>query len=263
VDNVDLFSSTLSATSKTSTAPRGRAAPSKRPIQAKEEGLVGAIGITATERGPGDPPEALRRYPFETVLTPWNYILSTDESYRADYEALVDEVKRQDVGLMIIKTISRRNWPEGDPTAATRSTRTWYEPFRPAGVLDAGRLLGALPRRGHGLAMVGDVTLVPMMLEPRDAACRARRPKRSSRVLPTTHRLSSRYRFRYLSAVSFSSPYRRRLTADTTGGVCFAEGKVRQDGSRDNAGRIRGLGDRRGRLARRVGTQDDDEAVGL
>src|SRR5829696_7058121 len=39
--------------------------------------------------------EALRRYPFETVLTPWNYILSTDEGYRADYETLVEEVRRQ------------------------------------------------------------------------------------------------------------------------------------------------------------------------
>src|SRR5215204_1975806 len=57
--------------------------------------------------------ESLQRHPFETVLTPWNYILSTDEGYRADYEALVEEIRRQDAGLMIIKTISRRNWPEG------------------------------------------------------------------------------------------------------------------------------------------------------
>ena len=28
------------------------------------------------------------------------------------HEALVEEVRRQDVGLMTIKTVSRRNWPE-------------------------------------------------------------------------------------------------------------------------------------------------------
>ena len=58
------------------------------------------------------------------MLTPWNYILSTDEGYRADYEALVEEIRRQDAGLMIIKTISRRNWPDGD-----QRYTTWYEPF--------------------------------------------------------------------------------------------------------------------------------------
>ena len=85
-------------------------------IEAKEEGLVGAIGITGHGNEAPATLEALRRYPFETVLTPWNFILSTDEGYRADYAALVEEIQRQDTGLMIIKTISRRNWPEGDPT---------------------------------------------------------------------------------------------------------------------------------------------------
>src|SRR5215208_3295831 len=56
-------------------------------IEAKEEGLVGAIGITGHgNEAPATHLEALGRYPFETVLTPWNYILSTDEGYRADYE---------------------------------------------------------------------------------------------------------------------------------------------------------------------------------
>ena len=118
-------------------------------IEAKEEGLVGAIGITGHGDGaPATHLEALRRYPFETVLTPWNYILSTDEGYRADYEALVEEVRRQDAGLMIIKTISRRNWPEGDADRDQRYT-TWYEPFDQARVHRRRRLLGALPRGGN------------------------------------------------------------------------------------------------------------------
>lgn len=134
-------------------------------IGAKEEGLVGAIGITG--HGDGAPVthlEALRRYPFETVLTPWNYILSTDENYRADYEALVEQVRRQDAGLMIIKTISRRNWPEGDPTGDQKYT-TWYEPFDRQEYVDAGVSWVLSHEEVTGLAMVGDVTLVPMMLE--------------------------------------------------------------------------------------------------
>jgi aryl-alcohol dehydrogenase-like predicted oxidoreductase len=134
-------------------------------IEAKEEGLVAAIGITGHgNEAPATHLEALRRYPFETVLTPWNYILSTDEGYRADYEALVEEVRRQDTGLMIIKTISRRNWPEGDATGDQRYT-TWYEPFDRQEYIDASVSWVLSHQEVTGLAMVGDVTLVPMMLD--------------------------------------------------------------------------------------------------
>jgi predicted aldo/keto reductase-like oxidoreductase len=132
--------------------------------EAKEEGLVGAIGITGHGNGaPATHLEALRRFPFDTVLTPWNYVLSKDEGYRADYVALVEEVKRQDAGLLIIKTISRRNWPEGDPTSGQRYA-TWYEPFDRQEHVDAAVSWVLSHEEVTGLAMAGDVTLVPMLL---------------------------------------------------------------------------------------------------
>jgi aryl-alcohol dehydrogenase-like predicted oxidoreductase len=134
-------------------------------IQAREEGLVGAIGITGHGHdAPATHLEALSRYPFDTVLTPWNFILSTDENYRRDYEALVQEIKRQDAGLMTIKAVSRRNWPEGDPTRDQRYT-TWYEPFDRQEHIDAAVSFVLCYEEITGIAMVGDVTLVPMMLE--------------------------------------------------------------------------------------------------
>ena len=134
-------------------------------IEAKEEGIIGAIGITGHGNGaPSTHLEALRRFPFETVLTPWNYILSTDDDYRADFEALVEEVWRQDAGLMIIKTVSRRNWPEGDPPGDQRYT-TWYEPFEQQEHIDAAVSWVLSFEEVTGLAMAGDVTLVPMLLE--------------------------------------------------------------------------------------------------
>ena len=133
-------------------------------IEAKEEGLVGAIGITGHGNGaPATHLEALTRFPFETVLTPWNYILSTDAGYRADYEALVEEVKRQDAGLLIIKSISRRNWPEGNSTSGQRYA-TWYEPFDRQEHVDAAVAWVLSHEEVTGLAMAGDVTLVPMLL---------------------------------------------------------------------------------------------------
>jgi aryl-alcohol dehydrogenase-like predicted oxidoreductase len=134
-------------------------------IQAKEECLVGAIGITGHgHEAPATHLEALNRYPFDTVLTPWNYILSTDEDYRRDFEALVREIQRQDAGLMTIKTISRRNWPEGDPQRGQRYA-TWYEPFDGQEYVDAAVSFVLSYEEITGIAMVGDVNLVPMMLE--------------------------------------------------------------------------------------------------
>ena len=133
--------------------------------EAKEEGLAGAVGITGHGHGaPATHLEALSRYPFDTVLTPWNYILSTDESYHRDFEALVDEIKRQDAGLMTIKTISRRNWPDGDPLEGQRYA-TWYEPFEEQWLVNAAVSFVLAREEITGIPMVGDVGLMGIMLE--------------------------------------------------------------------------------------------------
>ena len=164
VDNVDLLQLHSVGDIEDLDRATGPGGSLEAAIEAKEEGLVGAIGITGHgNEAPATHLEALRRYPFETVLTPWNYILSTDEGYRADYEALVEEIRRQDAGLMIIKTISRRNWPEGG--ANGQRYTTWYEPFDRQEYIDAAVSWVLSHDEVTGLAMVGDVTLVPMMLE--------------------------------------------------------------------------------------------------
>ena len=164
VDNVDLLQLHSVGDIEDLDRATGPGGSLEAAVEAKEEGLVGAIGITGHGDGaPSTHLEALRRYPFETVLTPWNYILSTDEDYRADYEALVEEVRRQDAGLMIIKTISRRNWPEGG--ADGHRYTTWYEPFDQQEYIDAAVSWVLSHEEVTGLAMAGDVTIVPMILE--------------------------------------------------------------------------------------------------
>jgi aryl-alcohol dehydrogenase-like predicted oxidoreductase len=134
-------------------------------IQTREEGLVGALGITGHgHEAPATHHEALRRYPLDTVLTPWNYILSVDEDYRRDFEALVEEVERQDAGLMTIKTISRRNWPEGNPLEGQRRS-TWYEPFEEQEYVSAAVSFVLAREEITGIPIVGDVGLIWSMIE--------------------------------------------------------------------------------------------------
>lgn len=134
-------------------------------IEARDEGLVGAVGITGHgHEAPATHLEALRRYPFDTVLTPWNYVLSTDARYCRDFEVLVDEIKRQDAGLMTIKTVSRRNWPEGNPVEGQRRA-TWYEPFEEQEYVDATVSFVLAREEITGIPMVGDVSLIGKMIE--------------------------------------------------------------------------------------------------
>jgi aryl-alcohol dehydrogenase-like predicted oxidoreductase len=131
-------------------------------IRAQEEGLVGAIGITGHgDDAPATHLEALRRYPFATVLTPLNPVLWRDESYRSDYQALVDEVQRQDVGLMTIKTVSRRNWPDG----ADHSYATWYEPFADQTRITAAVSWALSHDEVTGIPTAGDVRLLHLLLQ--------------------------------------------------------------------------------------------------
>ena len=130
-------------------------------IEAREQGLVGAIGITGHgHAAPATHLEALRRFPFDTVLTPWNFALSCEEAFSAAFDALVEEIGRQDAGLMTIKTVSRRNWPAG----ADQRYATWYEPFDHQEHIDAALAFVLAHPAITSIAMVGDVGLMPMML---------------------------------------------------------------------------------------------------
>ena len=155
-------------------------------VQAQEQGLVGAVGITGHgSRAAATHLEALRRFPFATVLTPLNPVLWRDERFRADWSALVAEVQRQDAGLLTIKAVSRRNWPgtkEGDQLEGMPYA-TWYEPFdEPAAVRDALSWVLA-HEEVTGVATAGDVRLLRhLVAAERDRADAAEAEERLAAV---------------------------------------------------------------------------------
>ena len=131
-------------------------------VRARDEGMAGAVGITGHgHEAPATHREALRRFGFDTVLTPLNFVLSRDPAYRSDYEDLVAEARSQDVALMIIKSASRRNWPE----AAEHTYTTWYEPFDDQERITAAVAWTLAHQEVTGIATPGDVRLLPLLIE--------------------------------------------------------------------------------------------------
>jgi aryl-alcohol dehydrogenase-like predicted oxidoreductase len=131
-------------------------------LRAREEGLVRAIGITGHGmRAPATHLEALRRFPFDTVLTPFNYRLSLEPGYLRDFEALAEEIKAQDAGLMLIKAVARNLWRVGERPRYT----TWYEPLDEQWAIDAAIAFALSRQDVTGICTAGDVSLLPMLIE--------------------------------------------------------------------------------------------------
>ena len=93
--------------------------------RAREQGLTRFIGITGhTEAAPSTHTEGLRRFDFDSVLTPLNWLLYQDPKFADDITELFELAGSRDVGLRTIKAVMRRPWREGE-----QHYSTWYVPF--------------------------------------------------------------------------------------------------------------------------------------
>lgn len=161
VDQVDLLQIhevNDMATLDTVTGDGGSLAAVER---ARDEGLTRFLGITGhSHDAPVVHREALDRFDFDTVLTPYNWVLARIPEFEENYQLLRDEVSRRDVGLMTIKINAHRNYVEGDERLTC-----WYQPFTEQERIDAA-VAWLLRRPGiTGAATTGETRLLSRILE--------------------------------------------------------------------------------------------------
>ena len=130
-------------------------------IEAREQGLVRFIGVTGHDISVAAMHlRALQRFDFDSVLLPYSYIMMQNAQYAADFEALVTLCQQRNVAIQTIKSITRRPWQEG----AAHSAATWYEPLTEQPAIDKA-VHWVLARPGVFLNMVGDITIMPKVLD--------------------------------------------------------------------------------------------------
>ena len=139
-------------------------------VEARDQGLVRFIGVT----GHGSQVAAmhvrsLERFPFASVLAPYNCSMLAQPDYARDFEVLDRVCRERGVALQTIKSIARRRWQPGD----TDKHFSWYMPIRDEDAIRRA-VHYVLARPGLFLNTSSDASLLPVILEA--AALPAARP---------------------------------------------------------------------------------------
>ena len=134
-------------------------------VEARDAGLVRFIGVTGHGlQAPAQHRRSLERFPFDSVLFPYNYVQLRNEAYARDVQALMALCEERGAAMQTIKAITLGPWHGERPATPT----TWYEPLHDQRDIDlAVRWVLGDPR--VFLNTVGDVGILPLVL---DAASR-------------------------------------------------------------------------------------------
>jgi len=150
-------------------------------VEARQQGLVRAIGVTghgaqvaATHR------RSLKRFDFDSVLLPYNFLTMQSQYYAENFEALLATCGPRNVAVQTIKSIAYRPWMGRPHTAST-----WYEPLADPHDIELA-VRWALGRPGIFVISVGDIHLLPYVL---DAAERFERTATDANLQAMVERL--------------------------------------------------------------------------
>jgi len=136
----------------------------KAAVEAREQGLTRFLGVT----GHGLLTAAmhmrsLERYEFDSVLLPWNFILSKESRYSREFKQLLSMCNDRGIAVQTIKSITKGPWGVQD-----RVHNTWYDPLDQQKDIDRA-VSWILGHNSIFLNTCSDVQLLPKVL---DAASR-------------------------------------------------------------------------------------------
>jgi aryl-alcohol dehydrogenase-like predicted oxidoreductase len=142
-----------------------RSAAIERILELRHRGVVRFAGITGHDlEAPATFTEALRRHDLDTVMFPVYPRLWADPGYREAAEELLALCARRDVGVMAIKAVARRPWPDG-----RRPPSPWYEPWADPGAVARGVRFALSTPGVHAFCTPGDLALLPLALDVAEA----------------------------------------------------------------------------------------------
>ncbi|MFN8441352.1 MAG: aldo/keto reductase [Caldilineaceae bacterium] len=136
-------------------------------IEARQQGLVKYIGVTghglniaAMHR------RSLERFDFDSILLPYNFVVTRDKRYSDDFERTVKLAQERNAAVQTIKSLLRGPWGLTD-----RFASTWYNPLTDQADIDRA-VHWVIGRPGIFLNTIGDIHILPKVL---DAASRFQR----------------------------------------------------------------------------------------
>ena len=126
----------------------------------RERGHVRFLGVTGHgTRAAEMHLRSLERFPFDSVLIPYNFTMLAQPEYAASFDELVATCRERGVAVQTIKSIARRRWQD---ESARRFS--WYEPVRDADAIRRA-VHFVLARPGLFLNSSSDATLLRSILE--------------------------------------------------------------------------------------------------
>ena len=132
----------------------------KAAVEAREQGLTRFLGVT----GHGLLTAAmhmrsLERYEFDSVLLPWNYILSKESRYSQEFNQLLSMCSDRGLAVQTIKSITKGPWGVQD-----HIHNTWYDPLDDQKDIDRA-VSWILGHKSIFLNTCSDVQLLPKVLD--------------------------------------------------------------------------------------------------
>lgn len=133
-------------------------------LEARQQGLVKYIGVTGHGLNiPAMHRRSLERFDFDSILLPYNFVVTRDKRYSEDFERTVKLAQERNAAVQTIKSLLRGPWGLTEHFAST-----WYNPLTDQADIDRA-VHWVLGRPGIFLNTIGDIHILPKVL---DAASR-------------------------------------------------------------------------------------------